>query len=390
MAASTLEPPTIAKSKAAPGLPIQIFNVVKDTVVEFMDDNCMVLAGAVAFSALQSIVPLILGFIAVGSLLLQDPATRADFVYRVEAAVPRNLSGFINLEDIIKTFIKGAGSATVLSVLILLWTGSGVFGQLKYAVNVAFDVKRDNRNILIQIGLQLLMLLVLGGLFIIAAAIGFLAGIVFNLKVSLFGISPYNFNFILPVLSYVLPILIEAAVFGILYRLSPARTGVKWRLVLFAGCVTAILFELLKSLFSLYLSIFDAADSATRTYGAIGGVFVFLFFLFLTSVVILFGAELAARLHNFRGGDGAMKTKEAVIETPTEEIQHELVPPHAAEEIKKAKDAPATPQPVGAAATATTTPAQPGQTTLTSTIIGGIVIVAVAIMEILLRRRIKN
>ena len=382
MTTATIAPP--AKAAAQPGLFKRVFEIAKTTVLEFLDDNCLVLAGAVAYSALQSVVPLILGFIAVGSLFLQDPANKASFVRGVSDAVPSNLSSSINLNEIVDTFIKGAGSVTAISVLILLWTGSGVFGQLKYAVNVAFDVRRDKRNFFLQTGLQLFMLVVLGGLFILASVIGFLAGLIFNLKIGLFGISPYTFSFVLPLITYALPILIEAGVFAVLYRLSPARPGVHWRPVLIAGLVTALLFELLKILFGFYLQFFNAADSATKTYGAIGGVFVFLFFLYLSAAIILLGAELAAALHGFKSGDATVTTRSADVETDSQEIGNEKVPPHAAQVLKGEVISPAAP-PAGTAAGAGS-----GGTTITSAIIGGLVIVAVAILEFLLRRRIKN
>ena len=120
---------TALKSSATatkPGLAGQVFDVVKTTVTEFLDDNCLVLAGAVAYSALQSIVPLILGFIAIVSLFLQDEANRASFARGVYDAVPSNLSRSINLDEIIDNFIKGAGGVTVISIVILLWDGAVV------------------------------------------------------------------------------------------------------------------------------------------------------------------------------------------------------------------------------------------------------------------------
>src|SRR5690348_792082 len=113
--------------------PRTAFNITKDTIFGFLDDDCMVLAGAVAFSAVQSLVPLVLGFISVGSLFLQDPETRQNFIAVLIAAVPSELSSVFKFEALIKNFINGAGLAGVISVLVLLWTGSGVFGQLKYA-----------------------------------------------------------------------------------------------------------------------------------------------------------------------------------------------------------------------------------------------------------------
>lgn len=314
-----------------------VFNVVKDTVIGFLDDDCMVLAGAVAFSAVQSVVPLVLGFISVGSLFLQDPTTRQNFISTLIAAIPSELSSVFNFESLIKNFINGAGVAGFIAILVLLWTGSGIFGQLKYATNRAFRVQKDLRNPILQIGIQLLMLVFLGGLLILAFLINILFGLFFNQKISLFGMSPFDFSFLLPVLSYLIPYFIESTVFAFIYKFSPARKGVRWKPVLLAGFITGVLFELLKQLFGIYVVVFNAAGGAAKTYGAIGGIFVFLFFLYLTAIVILIGAELAARLHNFPEGLATAKSKQALVEIPAEEIQSEMVPSRFAPVIKQAE-----------------------------------------------------
>ncbi len=370
------------------------FRVVKVTVVEFFNDNCLVLAGAVAYSALQSVIPLILGFIAVGSLFLQDPSNRTTFVAEISAAIPSQLNNtkILDLNKIIEDFIKSAGAVSFISIIVLLWTGSGVFGQLKFAVNVAFDVEKDQRNIVYQIALQLIMLIVLGGLLILSVAISFISSLILNAKFSFFGISPYNFNFMLPVISYLLPIVLVALVFAFLYKLSPARKGVRWKPVLFAGALTSLLFELLKFLFGLYLSIFQAADNSIKTYGAIGGLFVFLFFLYLTAAVILFGAELASALHNFESGLAHAKASQAIVETPAVEIEGELVPEALAERLKNTTGI--TPQPVdenGKPRPKVPKPvSSPGQRDLVTTLIGGAVVIVVAALEMILQPRPKR
>ncbi len=317
--------------------PRKFFNITKDTIFGFLDDDCLVLAGAVAFSAVQSLVPLVIGFISVGSLLLQDPQTRLNFIGVMIAAVPPELSSVFKFEDLINNFINGAGLAGVISVLVLLWTGSGVFGQLKYATNRAFRVEKDLRNPILQTGIQLLMLLFLGGLLIVAFLVNILFGLFFNLKISIFGMSPFDFSFLLPVLSYLIPYCLESAVFSLIYKFSPARKGVRWKPVIMAGLITGILFELLKQLFNVYVVLFNAAGSAAKTYGAIGGIFVFLFFLFLAANVILLGAELAARLHNFPEGLATAKSKEALVEIPAEDIQSEMVPRRFAPAVREAE-----------------------------------------------------
>ena len=75
-----------------------------------------------------------------------------------------------------------------------------------------------------------------------------------------------------------IPYSIGMAVFTLIYKFSPARKGVRWKPVMLAELITGLLFELLKLLFGVYVVVFNASGGAAKTYGAIGRVFVFLFF----------------------------------------------------------------------------------------------------------------
>ncbi len=321
--------------------PKGIFNIAKDTVSEFLEDNCLVFAGAIAYTAVQSVIPLLLGFLAVGSLILQalDAKSKADFINGVKSSIPPEIATAIDLGKIIDEFVKSAGATSIISILLFLWTGSGMFGQIKFCVNIAYDVEKDKRNPILGIALQLFMLVVLGGLLIAAVAFTFVIGLVLNFQ--LFGLSLGGFSFLASILGYIVPFAIESLVFAIIYKISPAREGVLWKPVLVAGFFAGFLFEVLKVFMGIYVNVFGAASGATKTYGAIGGVFVFLFFLYMTGVVILLGAELGAVLQNFKSGMAEVETKPGVVETKASKIGNEYVPQNMAARSKQPPMTPA-------------------------------------------------
>jgi len=308
--------------------PKGVFNIAKDTVSEFLEDNCLVFAGAIAYTAVQSVIPLLLGFLAVGSLFLQDAKTKSDFVSGLKSSIPPEIANAIDLGKIIDGFVANAGATSIISVLLFLWTGSGMFGQIKFCVNIAYDVEKDKRNPILGIALQLFMLVVLGGLLIVAVVFTFVIGLVLNFQ--LFGLSLGGFSFLASIIGYIVPFAIESLVFAIIYKISPAREGVLWKPVLIAGLFAGFLFEVLKVFMGIYVNVFGAASGATKTYGAIGGIFVFLFFLYMTGVVILLGAELGAVLQNFKSGMAEVETKQGVVETKAAKVGNEYVPQNMA------------------------------------------------------------
>jgi membrane protein len=300
------------------------FGVVKNIGTKFMDDNCLILSAAIAYYALQSLIPLILGFISVAGLLLQDAGSRADFIKSVNSAIPAEISNTIKLSDLLEGLSQGAAAAGIISIAALLWTGSGIFEQLMFGVNLAYGVRKDKRKFFVKLGVRLAMLFGLGGLLVAAFAITFIFNLIINADVELFGISPKNFSFVLPLVAYLLPLLLEVAMFMLLYRFGSSRKDVRWKPTIIGGIVAAILFELLKIAFTFYVTAFGAASNAAKTYGAIGGIIVFLFFLYLLAAVTLFGAEVSAGLHRFEDSQPEAPKGTPGSDEPEKKAEREL------------------------------------------------------------------
>ncbi len=89
-----------------------------------------------------------------------------------------------------------------------------------------------------------------------------------------------------------LPVLITMVAFVGAIRTLP-DADVHWGSAILGGLASAILFEFAKVGFNMYVTVFGAADSAAKIYGAIWFIPVFLFWLYLLWMIVLFGVELA-------------------------------------------------------------------------------------------------
>lgn len=316
------------------------FKVAKNSVTEFLNDNCLNVAAAIAYYVLQSIVPLVLGFIVIGSFFLQQGEARTNFINSVKGALP-NLGAGFDIGQIIDGLVKGAPGLLSVSAVFLLWSGSGIFDQLIFGINVAYDVKKDNRNFFVKTGLRIALLFIVGGLIAASFVITIVAQLIFTANVSLFGISPSNFSFILPVISVLIPILLMFCVFLILYKVGPDRKNNEWKYVAIGAAVAAILFELLKHGFALYLTIFNAADSYTKSYGALGGILLFLFYIWICAAIMLFGAEVASVAGGWKSvleGPAAQQDPGKVV--PAEKLDSDGGPLVTEKEKRQGKDEP--------------------------------------------------
>ena len=82
-----------------------------------------------------------------------------------------------------------------------------------------------------------------------------------------------------------------AVFFSVLYRFAPCRPASKLRWITPGGCVAALGWVVVSALFSWYVGNFGHYD---RTYGSLGAVVGFLTWVWLSTMVLLYGAELNA------------------------------------------------------------------------------------------------
>jgi membrane protein len=81
----------------------------------------------------------------------------------------------------------------------------------------------------------------------------------------------------------------------VLYRYGPSREKAQWRWVSYGGIFAAVLWAIVSAGFTFYVSRFGNYDA---TYGSLGAVIGFMTWIWLSSIVVLVGAELNAEMEH--------------------------------------------------------------------------------------------
>ena len=268
------------------------------TAKELSEDDVTHMAAGVAYYALFSIFPLLLGLIAVMGYFLDAEEAQA----RVQDMTSGFLPGSEQLvADNISAVIGFRGALGVFSFIGLLWSGSAMFGALNRAVNRAWDIQTD-RPIYINKPRQLLMAMSVGVLFAISlssAAVVRTSEDLKSLDIPVLSLLVHTAGQIaLQVISLGLMIVI----FLMIYKFMP-NTKTYWKYV-WPGAVTgALLFELAKNLFIIYLGRWSSYENV---YGSIAPVIVLLLWAYVSSLILLLGAEISSEYerlkHNLERG----------------------------------------------------------------------------------------
>ena len=264
------------------------------TMHEMSDDDASHMAAGVAYYALFSLFPLLLGLIAVLSLFLepQDIQSRlTDFSSDYLPASDQLIDS--NLDAVLK--VRGALGA--FAVVGLLWSGSAIFGAVSRAVNRAWDVHID-RPFFISKPRQLGMALGVGVLFLGSLSIVALVRATGRLtELDVPGIGPVV-DWLVPVLLQGSSFALTVMMFLLVYKFMP-NTTTYWRYIWPGAVVAAVLFELAKNMFVLYLSNFA---SFQNVYGTLTPVIVLLLWAYVSSLILIFGAELSSEYGRLQRG----------------------------------------------------------------------------------------
>jgi membrane protein len=281
--------------------------VVRKTWREFSSDQCTDLAAALTYYAVLALFP---AAIALTSLLglVDQGETAVDEVL----SIVDDLGGDSVVDTIEPTLTQlsqsqSAGLALVLGLAGALWSASGYVGAFSRAMNRIYEIG-EGRPIW---KLRPLMLLLTVVLVVLAAAVllalvltGPVAGAVGEaLGLGSTGLLVWEIAK-WPVLLFVVVLIV-----ALLYYATPNIRQPRFRWVSVGAVVAIITWIVVSAAFGFYVGNFGSYD---KTYGALGGVIVFLLWLWLTNLALLFGAELDSELERGRELQSGLAAEETL------------------------------------------------------------------------------
>jgi membrane protein len=175
-------------------------------------------------------------------------------------------------------------------VVIALWSASSGMAALETGLDVAYEVPVDRKFAAKRLYAFPLMLAtaVTGG--IASALLVFGSSIGHDIQ-SHIGIAGTAFSVVWTIVSLVLTVVLITLLFLVYYFFGPNRETPRWQWVSPGGVVGTVIFLLATVGFSFYVSKTGSYD---KTYGAFAGVVILIFWLYLTSIAIMLGAEINA------------------------------------------------------------------------------------------------
>lgn len=280
----------------------------KETAKEFGEDKAPRLGAALAYYTIFSVGPLLLIAVAMAGLFLGQEAAQGQISEQLGKFFGPQMA--TSLEQMIQAAAKPKSGrlATIVGLLTLMLGASGVFGQLKDAMNTIWNVQPKKasgiKGFIVQRFLSMAMVLGIGFLLLVT--------LVFDTVIAAMGPMLERLiggEAIVHGLSLLLSFAVSTVLFAAIFRVLP-DIDIAWRDVWLGAVFTSILFVIGKWGIGLYLGK-AAVGSA---YGAAGSLVILLVWVYWSAQILFFGSEFTqvyARTFGSMQGDTSKRDARA-------------------------------------------------------------------------------
>jgi membrane protein len=273
-------------------------DILLRTFWEFLQDRLMSLAAGVVFYSLLALFPAIAAGVSVYALFA-NAATINTHLSVATDIVPTVTLDLLSSE-ISRIAATSDGKLTFgfgIGLAIALWSANAGMKSIFEALNIIYD-EEEKRGI-IWLNVVSLFFTVCA---IAAAGIAVAAVVVFPLVLAAFGLRSID----APLIAFLRwPVMFVLIILGlaVLYRYGPSRRLAKWRWISVGSVFAALAWLAVSSLFSWYLSNFANYNA---TYGALGAVAGVMMWMWLSTMVVLVGAELNSEIEHQTARDSTV------------------------------------------------------------------------------------
>jgi membrane protein len=260
----------------------------KTTVSSWLDDRAATMGAAIAFYTVFSLAPMLVIVIAVAGFVFGREAAEGALFGEIAKLVGPESAGAVQAMLRSTSNTRTGIIATVVGIITLIVTATGVFGELQAALNVIWKVPAT-RN---AGAWHLLKSRILS--FSIILVIGFLLLVSLVISTSLAAFSEYldrtlpSFSVVLYFVHNALSFGFTTVLFAIIFKMLPDHR-VEWQDVWLGAVLTALMFSIGRHLISLYIG----SSNIASTYGAAGALIIVFVWVYYSAQIFLLGGEFA-------------------------------------------------------------------------------------------------
>jgi membrane protein len=289
--------------------PKKLWNILKRSVSDFIDDNVLKLSSSLAFSTIFSLPGLLIIIIWLATIFYGREIIEGTIVKQITSFVGANAANSIQEAMRSSMFTDTSKLATIIGFGSLIIGATAVFGEIQDSINLIWKLKSKPKKgrgwlrLIINRLLSFSIIVSLGFILLVSLVINGAMDLLLNHLLQRF---PDVTAVVLYIVNLVLTFFITAFIFGIIFKVLP-DAKVEWRHVRVGAFTTAFFFMAAKFLISYYLG----HSRMTTAYGTTGSIIVVLLWVYFSAMILYFGAAFT-RQYAIEMGSNIYPNKYAV------------------------------------------------------------------------------
>lgn len=252
------------------------------------DDRLLATAAGVVFFGLLAIFPAVTALVSFYGLFA-DPVTIGDNLQTLAVMLPEGTYQIIG-DQVTRVVSSGnaeLGTTFLFGLVLAIWSANAGVKAIIDALNVAYE-EREKRSF-IRLNMVSLAFTV-GGIMALLLMVG--AVVAFPLALDHLRLAPES-KLIIAIARWPLLLVFLLAALALLYRFAPSRDAPRWQWISVGAVTAAVLWIAGSGLLSWYLSAFANYNA---TYGSLGAAIGLMMWMWMSVIVIMFGAELNSEI----------------------------------------------------------------------------------------------
>ncbi len=261
---------------------------MKETLLHtFYKDNCSLMAAAISFYAILSVLPLFLLFISVSGFIIHS-STQA-FQAVTELLLKLFPASTVEVFSILYDLIQRKTVFGLIGLAGLAWAASRIFSAVENAMNIVWKVPKGRAYWHSKF---ISLLLVPVSVLIMLSSLAFTAfyTVAKDLRVPLIGLRVSEAAFASKLFAVLLPLILGVILFFLIYKIIPSRK-VTTKAALLGAVYASGLWEVAKLLFDIYIKNYA---NFQKIYGSFGTLVVMFFWFYYSAFILIMGAEIGS------------------------------------------------------------------------------------------------
>jgi membrane protein len=261
-------------------------NLVTRTIKEWLEDNSITYSAALAFYFVLSLPALLLFSVSIGSIFLKSKNIQDTIINYLQGVVDGSIINMIILLFEHIPEINSLSISALVGFVLLLWSASNIFRQLKKFLERAWDISPSESNnvkdLIRDIVLSSIIVIFFGGLLVISIIVESIVYLSSSLLHEILPFSPIIASYASSIASFIILVLF----FMLAYKILPDKSF-DFKSIFVGSIVTVILITIGKYAVGLLLAYSDPVS----VYGAIGSIIGLFLLIFYSSIMITLGVE---------------------------------------------------------------------------------------------------